>query len=131
MTTRMIYGIEKKITNFWNRKTTSLYWKKIQSNNLLCWASLRKNSKRFFISLHQKYKHWASCYLLFLLHRFSHPHIRSRLEKLMGSNRVSLTDRKYMLRLQERILEEYAESMDKRIKVREVRKKTTITWMSN
>lgn len=37
----------------------------------------------------------------------------------MGSNRVSLTDRKYMLRLQERILEEYAEAMDKRIKARE------------
>ncbi|KAJ8964627.1 hypothetical protein NQ314_004733 [Rhamnusium bicolor] len=51
---------------------------------------------------------------------FSHPAIRSRLEKLMGSNLVSLTDRVYMQRLQERILEDYAEAMDKRIKVREV-----------
>ncbi|XP_074040391.1 uncharacterized protein isoform X2 [Leptinotarsa decemlineata] len=51
---------------------------------------------------------------------FSHPQIRSRLEKLMGSNTVSLTDRKYMQRLQERILEDYAESMDKRIRIREV-----------
>ncbi|KAG5894550.1 hypothetical protein JTB14_011087 [Gonioctena quinquepunctata] len=39
--------------------------------------------------------------------------------KLMGTNTVSLTDRKYMQRLQERILEDYAETMDKRIKVRE------------
>jgi hypothetical protein len=51
---------------------------------------------------------------------FSHPHVTSRLEKLMGSNLVCLTDRDYMQKLQERILEDYAESMDKRIKVREV-----------
>lgn len=38
----------------------------------------------------------------------------------MGSNTVSLTDRAYMLRLQSRILEDYATAMDKRIKVREV-----------
>lgn len=50
---------------------------------------------------------------------FSHPYIRSRLEKLMGSNMVSLTDRAYMQRLQERILEDYALAMEKRIIVRE------------
>nr|CAI5836439.1 unnamed protein product [Callosobruchus analis] len=50
---------------------------------------------------------------------FSHPQIRCRLEKLMGSHIVSLTNRQYMQTLQERILDEYAEAMDKRIKNRE------------
>lgn len=58
--------------------------------------------------------------LLLFSFSFIHPHVTSRLEKLMGSNLVSLTDRDYMQKLQERILEDYAESMDKRIKVREV-----------
>ncbi|KAK9686465.1 hypothetical protein QE152_g37174 [Popillia japonica] len=51
--------------------------------------------------------------------KFSHPHVRSRLEKLMGSNVVSLTDRGYMQRLQERILEDYAQNMCKRIATRQ------------
>lgn len=46
--------------------------------------------------------------------------MRSKLEKLMGSNVVRLTDRAYMQKLQERILEDYAASMAKRIKAREV-----------
>ncbi|XP_057666175.1 uncharacterized protein LOC130899968 isoform X1 [Diorhabda carinulata] len=50
---------------------------------------------------------------------FFHPLIRLRLEKLMGTNVCSLTDRDYMTRLQIRILEDYAEKMDKRIKTRE------------
>nr|CAH7733201.1 unnamed protein product [Callosobruchus chinensis] len=37
----------------------------------------------------------------------------------MGSHIVSLTNRAYMQTLQERILDEYAEAMDKRIKTRE------------
>ncbi|KAJ8952517.1 hypothetical protein NQ318_003313, partial [Aromia moschata] len=55
----------------------------------------------------------------FLLSRFCNPQIRSRLERLMGTNVVLLTDRVYMQRLQERILEDYEESMAKRIKARE------------
>ncbi|KAJ8969683.1 hypothetical protein NQ317_006652 [Molorchus minor] len=51
--------------------------------------------------------------------RFCNPRIRSRLERLMGTNLVLLTDRIYMQRLQERILEDYEEAMDKRIKARE------------
>ncbi|XP_060518085.1 uncharacterized protein LOC132696944 [Cylas formicarius] len=50
---------------------------------------------------------------------FNIPQVRSRLEKLMGTNYVNLTDRVYMQRLQQRILEDYEDSMDKRIKVRE------------
>ncbi|KAB0797445.1 hypothetical protein PPYR_08439 [Photinus pyralis] len=50
---------------------------------------------------------------------FSHPYVRSRLEKLMGSNVVNLTDREYMQLLQERILENYANEMNKRIATRE------------
>lgn len=38
----------------------------------------------------------------------------------MGSNEVSLTDRNYMQKLQHRISEDYADSMEKMIKVREV-----------
>ncbi|XP_060519185.1 uncharacterized protein LOC132697665 [Cylas formicarius] len=52
-------------------------------------------------------------------HIFNIPQVRSRLEKLMGTNYVNLTDRVYMQRLQQRILEDYEDSMDKRIKVRE------------
>ncbi|XP_050307236.1 uncharacterized protein LOC126743981 isoform X1 [Anthonomus grandis grandis] len=50
---------------------------------------------------------------------FNIQQVRNRLEKLMGTNYVSLTDRDYMQRLQERILEDYEEQMVKRIKVRE------------
>ncbi|KAI4466163.1 cuticle protein [Holotrichia oblita] len=57
--------------------------------------------------------------IVLCLYRFSHPHVRSRLEKLMGSNVVSLTDRGYMQRLQERILEDYAQNMCKRIATRQ------------
>ncbi|KAF5296092.1 hypothetical protein FQA39_LY02726 [Lamprigera yunnana] len=51
--------------------------------------------------------------------KFSHPYVRSRLEKLMGTNVIFLTDRVYMQQLQERILEDYANEMNKRIAVRE------------
>lgn len=50
---------------------------------------------------------------------FSHPYVRAKLEKLMGSNLVSLTDRDYMQRLQERILEDYGYCMMKRIATRQ------------
>ncbi|PSN41530.1 hypothetical protein C0J52_17855 [Blattella germanica] len=50
---------------------------------------------------------------------FSHPHVRSRLEKLMGSNIVRLTDREYMQKLQERIYEDHLEMQRRRIKERE------------
>ncbi|XP_066142299.1 uncharacterized protein [Euwallacea fornicatus] len=51
--------------------------------------------------------------------RFNVPQVRTRIEKLMGTNCVSLTDRDYMQKLQHRILEDYGEQMEKRIKVRE------------
>ncbi|KAL1491647.1 hypothetical protein ABEB36_012211 [Hypothenemus hampei] len=50
---------------------------------------------------------------------FNLPQVRSRIEKLMGTNYVSLTDRDYMQTLQKRILEDYEEQMNKRIKIRE------------
>ncbi|ERL93542.1 uncharacterized protein LOC109537474 isoform X1 [Dendroctonus ponderosae] len=50
---------------------------------------------------------------------FNIPQVRTRIEKLMGINYVSLTDRNYMQKLQERILEDYEEQMQKRIKVRQ------------
>lgn len=54
-----------------------------------------------------------------IVYAFRHPLITFRLEKLMGSNCVKVTDREYMQVLQQRILEEYAASAGKRIKWRE------------
>ncbi|XP_063914206.1 uncharacterized protein LOC135130697 isoform X2 [Zophobas morio] len=76
-------------------------------------AKLKKKKVKMFTSAQ---KWWSKASIKYA---FSHPHVTSRLEKLMGSNLVCLTDRDYMQKLQERILEDYAESMDKRIKVRE------------
>lgn len=44
----------------------------------------------------------------------------------MGSNLVSLTDRQYMLKLQERILQDYANEMDKQIKAREAEERERV-----
>ncbi|XP_067002327.1 uncharacterized protein [Anabrus simplex] len=50
---------------------------------------------------------------------FSHPAVRSRLEQLMGSNVVRITDRRYMQTLQQRIREDHMQCLEKRIKERE------------
>ncbi|XP_076271422.1 uncharacterized protein LOC143203171 [Rhynchophorus ferrugineus] len=54
-----------------------------------------------------------------LVVRFNIPQVRTRLEKLMGTHYVSLIEREFMQKLQERILEDYEEQMQKRIKIRE------------
>ncbi|KAK0072698.1 hypothetical protein PV325_010943, partial [Microctonus aethiopoides] len=46
------------------------------------------------------------------------PPVRSRLETLMGSNVVRLTDRKYMLRLVAKIRQDYENHQQKRIEER-------------
>ncbi|XP_046677362.1 uncharacterized protein LOC124365426 [Homalodisca vitripennis] len=51
---------------------------------------------------------------------FSQPRVRSRLERLMGTNVVRITDRNYMQKLQMRIREDHEESVRKRIHDREV-----------
>lgn len=51
---------------------------------------------------------------------FSHPRVRSRLERLMGSSVVRITDRGYMQRLQLRLREDHEENVRKRIHDREV-----------
>ncbi|KAI5704697.1 hypothetical protein M8J75_007969 [Diaphorina citri] len=50
---------------------------------------------------------------------FNLPPLQTRLEKLMGSNVVRLTDRNYMLSLRKKIQEEYEETVRKRIQSRE------------
>ncbi|XP_044753020.1 uncharacterized protein LOC123312580 [Coccinella septempunctata] len=55
-----------------------------------------------------------------IIYAFRHPLVTSRLEKLMGSNCVSLTDREFMQRLQHRILIEYGNAAEKRIRIREM-----------
>ncbi|KAF9417004.1 hypothetical protein HW555_005832 [Spodoptera exigua] len=49
---------------------------------------------------------------------FSHPHVRARLEKHMGSNLVRLTDKAYMTELEERIRAVNEENLNKRITTR-------------
>lgn len=51
---------------------------------------------------------------------FAHPHVRARLEKHMGSNLVSLTDKSYMNDLEDRIREVNEENLNKRISSRVV-----------
>uniref|UniRef100_A0A2A4JHH3 Uncharacterized protein n=1 Tax=Heliothis virescens TaxID=7102 RepID=A0A2A4JHH3_HELVI len=49
---------------------------------------------------------------------FSHPHVRARLEKHMGSNLVRLTDKAFMTELEERIRAVNEENLNKRITTR-------------
>ncbi|XP_044007223.1 uncharacterized protein LOC122851821 isoform X1 [Aphidius gifuensis] len=54
----------------------------------------------------------------FIKYSFSNPPVRSRLEMLMGSNVVRLTDRRYMLRLMEKINQDYEKNQQCRIEER-------------
>ncbi|CAH2066299.1 unnamed protein product, partial [Iphiclides podalirius] len=54
----------------------------------------------------------------FGLNSFTHPHVRARLEKHMGSNLVRLTDKTYMTDLEERIRTVNEENLNKRISMR-------------
>ncbi|KFB44218.1 AGAP008443-PA-like protein [Anopheles sinensis] len=49
------------------------------------------------------------------------PRVTAQLEKLMGTNVVRLTDRKYMQELQRRIQEDYNVTLEKRISERELK----------
>lgn len=53
-------------------------------------------------------------------HSFNLPRISARLERLMGTNVVKLTDRTYMKQLRDRIDEDYRQQLDARIRSREV-----------
>ncbi|KAK0178735.1 hypothetical protein PV327_007598 [Microctonus hyperodae] len=62
---------------------------------------------------------WSSCNSINLIdYSFTNPPVRSRLEMLMGSNVVRLTDRKYMLRLVAKIRQDYENHQQKRIEER-------------
>lgn len=76
-------------------------------------AGLKKKKVKIFTAAP---KWWTKASIKYA---FSHPHVTARLEKLMASNLVSLTDRDYMQRLQERIREDYADTIEKRILNRE------------
>lgn len=76
-------------------------------------AGLKKKKVKMFTAAP---KWWTKASIKYA---FSHPHVTSRLEKLMASNLVCLTDRDYMQRLQERIIEDNADTIDKRILNRE------------
>lgn len=58
--------------------------------------------------------------LFFFFHSFNLPRISARLERLMGTNVVKLTDRAYMKELRERIDEDYRKQLLSRIRAREV-----------
>lgn len=59
---------------------------------------------------------------------FNLPRISARLQRLMGTNVVRLTDRKYMQQLRNKIDEDYKNQLDKRIQTREVRLVSHKNW---
>ncbi|XP_034950708.1 uncharacterized protein [Chelonus insularis] len=61
---------------------------------------------------------WSSNHVTLIDCSFSSPPVRSRLEMLMGSNIVRLTDRKYMLRLMARLRQDYETRQQCRIEER-------------
>lgn len=66
---------------------------------------------------------WRSSYLSFSYpanRSVNLPRVTAQLEKLMGTNVVRLTDRKYMQELQRRIQQDYNVTLEKRISEREV-----------
>lgn len=62
-------------------------------------------------------------FVLFLLvhFRISHPGVKTKLEMLMGSNIVRLTDRDYMLKLMAKFRDNHEKQQQKRIEERRVR----------
>lgn len=61
---------------------------------------------------------------------FNIPRVSAQLERLMGSNVVHLTDRKYMNELRRRINEDFNEMLNKRIQNREVIEPTITTTIA-
>lgn len=61
-----------------------------------------------------------SCFFLVGFSSFNFPRVCAQLERLMGTNVVRLTDRKYMTDLRMRIQEDYKDQQEKRIDMREV-----------
>lgn len=55
-----------------------------------------------------------------LLYSFNLPRVSAQLERLMGTNVVRLTDRKYMMELRRRIHDDFNDMLSKRIERREV-----------
>lgn len=55
------------------------------------------------------------------MYSFNLTRVSAQLERLMGTNVVRLTDRKYMMELRQRIHEDFNEMLAKRIETREVR----------
>ncbi|CAH1645087.1 unnamed protein product [Spodoptera littoralis] len=70
----------------------------------------RKHMKRF--QLPNLPRWWQADIIQYA---FSHPHVRARLEKHMGSNLVRLTDKAYMTELEDRIRAVNEENLNKRI----------------
>lgn len=58
--------------------------------------------------------------LFLFMYSFNLPRVSAQLEKLMGTNVVRLTDRKYMQELRKRIQDDYNATLQKRISQREV-----------
>ncbi|XP_026487537.1 uncharacterized protein LOC113394441 isoform X1 [Vanessa tameamea] len=73
----------------------------------------RKKMKRF--QLPNLPRWWQA---KIIQYAFTHPHVRARLEKHMGSNLVRLTDKTYMTELEERIRAVNEENLNKRISSR-------------
>lgn len=61
------------------------------------------------------------CDVFFCIYSFNLPRVNAQLERLMGSNVVHLTDRKYMIELRRRITEDFENMLTKRINQRKVK----------
>lgn len=66
-------------------------------------------------------KYWTLLGSTYLIRSsFNLPRVNAQLERLMGSNVVHLTDRKYMTELRRRITEDFENMLMKRIHQRKV-----------
>lgn len=69
------------------------------------------------------------CFFLSILCSFNLPRVNAQLERLMGSNVVHLTDRKYMTELRRRITDDFQSTLTKRINQRKVCVSNYILWL--
>lgn len=74
----------------------------------------------FYITSYAMLCKFKSLLICYFLPSFTHPHVRARLEKHMGSNLVRLTDKTFMTELEERIRAVNEENLNKRISSRVV-----------
>ncbi|CAH0560056.1 unnamed protein product [Brassicogethes aeneus] len=106
--------VDEKIERKRNRrKTKKKYTKKVEFEFKDVVGKIKKKSSKMQ-TYKAEVKWWQKASMSYSMYQ-----VRETMEKLMGSNTVTILDRAYMLRLKCRILEYFAEIMQKRIKEKE------------